>query len=78
MHPIRKKYHNTKYDPDPNCEKCKGKGENYISKRSAVTGEPLGWHACACIYIRHDWAPEARRMLGEAARRVLNEMEVKR
>ncbi len=65
---IHEKHPKANYAPDPDCAKCGGDGEWYYKESERM-------HPCICIFVQHDFAPDAARILGELARDELRKMD---
>ena len=63
---LSKKYRNIHYPPKADCRKCHGEGEFANSKTGRV-------QPCICIYVSHDVCDEVGRLIGGAAKKILDE-----
>ena len=58
------KYPDALRAPDPNCPKCKGRGE-FNTKNESINDKP---HACVCIFVEHEFCGIVRKALGQVGR----------
>lgn len=64
---VREKYPTAKYDPDPECQKCKGTGDRQVEGRDLP---------CICIFIGdREFRKVAAEGLAKVARDIRREMD---
>lgn len=51
---LQTRHPGAKYEPDPNCPRCVGKGEWWISKAQYGPFAKERMRPCACIYFPHE------------------------
>lgn len=71
----KQKFPNASHAPDPKCKRCKGQGF-YIQK--AIVNEhvsiPEHETCCICIFVDHDFADEAAKILSGVAKKELKKL----
>jgi hypothetical protein len=65
---LREKYGERRHLPNPNCHRCKGKGEYWKDIETEFIKPHMS--PCACIFFRHEDAELFRGMVAQAAKDV--------
>lgn len=60
---LKAKYPEANHAPDPNCPRCKGKGEVWFPGTAMIKAH---WSCCICIFVDHEHA----QWIGDAIRDV--------
>ena len=70
---IRKTFPKAKYAPKADCKHCGGTGINAKASKIAEKQklDKKQSQPCICVYVDHKFSDEARKLLGEAAKKLL-------